>query len=497
MATSVDFKRAFMQMFHLKELGLWWTQPRTSIGSSFKKDKFVLHMEIDMCDEAKISTIESYFNNHKVGIDNCFWGIPMQFVPIFRQDLDDDDKERIDKHARKQQILGNALKSVTVHGIQVNNWTSKQHRHTLFRQLMMVESLYDKQLVSSSKSKATFKGRLFYAIIPHLKSNKATFYYTAANYGEGRSVARGLPRFIKSYFGLDPKFYCSSEFVASAKQGNWSHSRRSFLTADEKMEAKKLDVLEDMVTATKPVFISKDHQRALAMNAADDASMDSKLTKGDQSAPPATDGSISSMSDNTGSTRQSKVQAAVKEVSKQYAETIADLQRKLAAAMQQQAPASQNATNDKDAIVATPTRPTQQLEQINNNGDDSSLSSSSNSTQDNNMKMSPHTGVHSNTFVIHSDSSFDPDNRSTIEISSSSSSSSSEVEFGMLTSNAECITPSPFRKGYNSKSGLNPSTSLNSNSPAVDHRPKRQLIHPEVIGNEDPPPGTAGGGTAS
>ena len=115
---------------------------------------------------------------------------------------------------------------------------------------MMVESLYDKQLSTSKKSKATFKGRLFYAIIPYLKSNKATFYYTAANYGEGRSVARGLPRFIKSYFGLDPKFYCSSEFLTSAKQGSWSHSRRSFLTAEEKMEDKRLDILEDMVTAT-------------------------------------------------------------------------------------------------------------------------------------------------------------------------------------------------------------------------------------------------------
>ena len=81
----------------------------------------------------------------------------MQFVPIFRQDLDDDDKERVDKHSRKLGILGKSLKSVTIHGVQLNNWTSKRHRHTLFCQFMLVESLYNKQLISSTDSKATFK----------------------------------------------------------------------------------------------------------------------------------------------------------------------------------------------------------------------------------------------------------------------------------------------------------------------------------------------------
>lgn len=291
MTTSEDFHKAFKNKFKLRHLGLWWTQPRRSTSSSFSKNKFTVHIEIDSCDESKVETIDSYFNSSKVGVDNCFWGIPMQFVPMFRIDLGDDEKERIDKHAHKQEILGKSLKSVSVHGIQLNNWTSKKH-HTLFRQLMLVESLYDKQLASSpSDSKSTFNGRLFYAIIPHLKSNKATFYYTAANYDEGRSVARGLPRFIKSYFGLDPKFFCSSKFLAEAKQVSWSASRRSFLTMEEKLEDKKLDSLETMVTATKPVFISKDHQRALAINENDAASEDSKLTKGDATAPA---GSVSS-----------------------------------------------------------------------------------------------------------------------------------------------------------------------------------------------------------
>ena len=145
----------------------------------------------------------------------------------------------------------------------------------------------------------------------------------------------------------------------------------------------------------------------------------------------------------------------------------------------------------EDDLLATPSRPTQQK-----NGDItgregldnySAISASSSITSDgDNPKVSPSAIKNRETFVINSDSSFDPDNNSTIDISSSSSSSSSEEEFDMYESVGECVTPSPFRKGRDSKSQVQSTTHLNPNPPAIRRRSKRHQT--------DPPPGAAGGG---
>ena len=112
-----------------------------------------------------------------------------------------------------------------------------------------------------------------------------------------------------------------------------------------------------------------------------------------------------------------------------------------------------------------------------------------------NPKVSPHAKNTGNTFVIHSDSSFDPDNNDTIEISSSSSSSSSEEEETYFEHHGECITPSPYRKGYNSKKAFHPSTGKNASHPSTRHRSKRRLKKLTGKSNsKDPPSSTAGGG---
>ena len=90
--------------------------------------------------------------------------------------------------------------------------------------------------------------------------------------------------------------------------------------------------MEDEVNAEQDVFISKDHQRAMAMDNDDDISTETRLTKGDLAPPPAATDDVSEM---TGSTRESKAKAyaesAVNEVAKQYTATISTMHNDLGA----------------------------------------------------------------------------------------------------------------------------------------------------------------------
>ena len=58
-----------------------------------------------------------------------------------------------------------------------------------------------------------------------------------------------------------------------------------FLTAEEKEEGEKLTEMEDAVTAVRDVYISKNHQNAMAMDSDDDCTVESQLTKGGVAPP--------------------------------------------------------------------------------------------------------------------------------------------------------------------------------------------------------------------
>ena len=214
---------------------------------------------------------------------------------------------------------------------------------------MAVESITDKKVLNAKSSKI-FKGRLFYAIIPNKKDESVTFYYTRANYDEGRSVARGLPLFIKDFFKIHPGFFCDSEFLAEVFQGEWCYSKRTFLSPDEKEERDRLNTMEDHANAEIQIFISKDQQIALAMDT-DDVSVETRLTKGDAAPPPVPTDDVSDMAR---STRESKAQryanAQVKEVASQYSTQITSMRTYI---------------HDKDDKIAQLELRLQQMQNIN------------------------------------------------------------------------------------------------------------------------------------
>lgn len=323
MADSADFLQVMKTKFSLQDLGLWFTQPRTSRSGAFNKASFTVHIEINRTDLAKRDEMERYFNHSPSTTDHNFFGTPLLLAKAYDFYADDDTKAQIDKHNRKQTSLGSSLRSTIVTGVQLCNWANSERTSTLHRDLMEVESIVNKQVIKG-KTTSSFKGRVFYAVIPDKKS--FIFYYTKANYSEGRSIARGLPLFIRDHFRLDPSFFCSSEALTTALAGDWNYNSRSFLSAEEKVENDKLDLMEAEACAENEQFISKDQQIVMALPD-DEFSVETRVTKGDAAPLPAHNDDVSDM---TGSTRESKAKAyadkAVKVVAAQYSSTISNMQ---------------------------------------------------------------------------------------------------------------------------------------------------------------------------
>ena len=333
MATSSDFKKTFQYKFDLKELGMWWSPPRQATKGEYNSNMAVLHIEIEAKDFVKRPDMEAFFNHNHRGLDNHFFGVPMLLTTPFHYFADDDKKANLAMHSRKQLSLGKSITSTTISGVGLNNWANSEKTTTLLRELMAVESITEKQILKGKKT-TKFKGRLFYAIIPNNADKTIKFHFTKANAREGRSVARGLPCFIKDYFQLDPAFFCTSDALSESLAGSWDYASRRFLSAQEQMEVDRLEDMEAEVNAEPTVFISKDHQRAMALDT-DEVSVETRLTKGNAAPPPAihiaeNDEDHSALS---GSTRESKAKryadAAVKEVAAEYSGTIINMSNDL------------------------------------------------------------------------------------------------------------------------------------------------------------------------
>ena len=147
MAKSVDFYEVFKSKFKLTDLGLWFAIPRKSDGGEWTKNKSSLHIEINRSDLQKRKIIEVYFNQSSRSLDNTFFGIPIFLTPAFDYSAEDEIREKLNNHTRKQASLGKSLRSITISGIRVSNWADRSKESTILRELMAVESIHDKKVV--------------------------------------------------------------------------------------------------------------------------------------------------------------------------------------------------------------------------------------------------------------------------------------------------------------------------------------------------------------
>ena len=168
MTTSPDFYNVFKSMFGLKFLGLFWTQPRSENSGKFSSTKMSLSYKIDCSDLDKHDEILNYFNKYSKKVDDNFFGTPMTVAPIYTPFLDNEEKINISEHGKQQLSIGSQIRSISLSDVQLYNWYNRDDKHTIHRQLMTVESIMTKTVVRSNGNK-TFRGRLFYAIIPSSK----------------------------------------------------------------------------------------------------------------------------------------------------------------------------------------------------------------------------------------------------------------------------------------------------------------------------------------
>ena len=326
MTTSQDFYNVFKSKFNLSHLGFWWTQPKSD-NSDYDRRKFTLHIEIDRQDLPKREHIERFFHQGK-SVKTAFFGTPMILTKPFNYDLDDNTKSSLVTHARKQFSMGKSLQSTVIYGAQLSNWANSSKTSTLLEELMQLTSITEKSIIKGNSTKKFF-GRLFHAIIPDQNSKTVEFFFTKANSSEGSSVARALPLFIRDHYKKSPDFFCDSAFIQNVLEGEWSYASRKFYSAEEKEERNRLDEMEDAALAEVEIFVSKDQQKAMAIDE-DDVSDETRLTKNDKT-PESINGDISEM---TGSTRESKAQRyadkAVKDVAVQYTNTISNMQNDIA-----------------------------------------------------------------------------------------------------------------------------------------------------------------------
>ena len=93
----------------------WWivgNYAPMSHMKMFSKTKFTVHIEIDRCDENKVTIIEQYFNSGSCKVDDNFLGTPLVFCPVFDYFASDEVKQKILDHSVNQENLGKSVKCI-------------------------------------------------------------------------------------------------------------------------------------------------------------------------------------------------------------------------------------------------------------------------------------------------------------------------------------------------------------------------------------------------
>ena len=71
----------------------------------------------------------------------------MFLTPVFDYFAEDEIKEKLNNHTRKQASLEKSLCSITISWIRVSNWEDRSKESTFHRKLIAVEIMHDKKVV--------------------------------------------------------------------------------------------------------------------------------------------------------------------------------------------------------------------------------------------------------------------------------------------------------------------------------------------------------------
>ena len=157
MTTSPNVKAYVRRMFGLQHLGLMWEFAKGLKG--FKREKFKMHAEIDMCDCHKKDDIRTYFNRKSTSLLSNFLGTPMLLAPTVTPGMDNNDKQRAIQQIRSHEKLMKNLDYCTVYGVQRSNYVDNKARVPLLQKVMEIESITPNKRLARNDS--TFYGRIY------------------------------------------------------------------------------------------------------------------------------------------------------------------------------------------------------------------------------------------------------------------------------------------------------------------------------------------------
>ena len=159
---------------------------------------------------------------------------------------------------------------------------------TLLQKLMEIDSVTEKD-----DSGKPWHGKLFHSITP-IDGQTWRVCYIPPNEKEATAVMEALPRFIRREYKRCPKNFCGSDLITYAESGEYSHSKRTFVSQESKSRSTKYENMMKgciIEMETKPETIPKSVKNAMARNLDDktvekvkndgeEASMVSSITGG-------------------------------------------------------------------------------------------------------------------------------------------------------------------------------------------------------------------------
>ena len=101
---------------------------------------------------------------------------------------------------------------------------------------------------------------MFYDIVPNKEDRSCTFHYNQENEIEASSIIDALPLFVESQFKVKAKTFFRSSHIAQAKNGDYDHTKRLFVSKAQKEKNCFITNLEAVAKATVPKYLSTDHK---------------------------------------------------------------------------------------------------------------------------------------------------------------------------------------------------------------------------------------------
>ena len=154
------------------------------------------------------------------------------------------------------------MRSSTITGFKLNNWTTGAKTETLLHKIMSVEIIVNKKIVKGKKSPSADNYSMLLFLIKHQSQSRFT---TLVQVHKKEGVWLAACHYSYKTILNWARYFFNSKSLTMALEGNWEFKARN-VCCQKIIECDRLDVMEDDANAYVNIFISKDQQQVLALD---------------------------------------------------------------------------------------------------------------------------------------------------------------------------------------------------------------------------------------